>query len=696
MKLIKFLSVLVLSLSVLSPALAQESKPDQYVKIRLLPERNVVRGGDDIMIGIEQSIYPGWHTYWINPGDSGAAPRIEWALPDGSSIGDIHWPAPDKIPYGPLMNFGYSDNVILLQKLSLPKDIPVGPITLTARVEILVCKDICIPEFGEYELVLNDPLAPKEDNNAYLMAAQRKLPVPVPWNAAYDVQGENVVLKLETGSAAILENIEPGSFDFFPVEWGLISNPGKMKMEIRGGDLILTQLKGERSLNELNSVPSVLAFTNSAGERQAVSFIAAHGDIARVKTASAASGLVKALLLALLGGLILNLMPCVFPVLSIKALSLAKAAEKEAAHVRLSGLSYTAGVVLSFVAIAAGLIALKSAGAGIGWGFQLQDPLVVALLAYLLFIIGLNLTGVFEISGHFGTLGDRLTQGTGLTSAFFTGVLATLVATPCTAPFMAAAVGYALIQPAFVALSIFAALGLGLALPYLILSFVPALQRVLPKPGAWMETFRQFLAFPMFASSVWLVWVLSQQTDAMGLLHILIGLVMLAFGFWLLNHSPGKITARSIVQILAALAFLSAAALLPFGDKKNEPARVESLSFGEEYSPARLANLLLSDEPVFVEMTAAWCITCKVNHAVAINTQEIKSLFAKKNIRYLVGDWTNYDESITDYLNSYGRSGVPIYVYYGPRDIVTGERPEAKLLPQILTPGIVAEAVNSY
>ncbi len=678
----------------------EENQPDQYVKIRLLTERNTVQPGDEILIGIEQSIYPEWHTYWINPGDSGAEPRITWDLPGGFSVGDIHWPTPHKIPYGPLMNFGYSDNAILMQKLTVPETLPDGPLTLTATLDILVCKDICIPESGEYTITLNDPSTPPEDNSAYLAKAQANLPVPVPWHASYEVDGENVTLKVKSDNISF-DGIKPEGFEFFPLEWGLVDNPTPAKTTLYQNEIVMTQGRGERPLDEVKSTKIILAFTNSQNQRQAVSFIASYAPTGGTNTGTgtkknqaSSTGIVKALLFALIGGLILNLMPCVFPVLSIKALSLAKSAEKDPGHAKLSGLTYTAGVMLSFIAIAAVLISLKSAGAGIGWGFQLQDPLVVAALAYLLFIIGLNLTGVFEISGHFGNFGDKLTQGDGLAGSFFTGVLATLVATPCTAPFMAAAIGYALIQPSYVSLSIFAALGFGLALPYLALSFVPALQRILPKPGAWMNTFRQFLAFPMFASAMWLVWVLSQQTDSMGLFNILMGLVILAFGFWLLNHSPEKKSAKTIVQILAALAFLSAVLFLPFNAKENEAPRIESLSFGETYTPEKLANALLTDDPVFVEMTAAWCITCKVNHAVAIDIDSTRKLFTDKNINYLIGDWTNYDPEITEFLNSYGRNGVPIYVYYAPRDIVTGDRPKPKLLPQVLTPSIVERELN--
>ncbi len=394
--------------------------------------------------------------------------------------------------------------------------------------------------------------------------------------------------------------------------------------------------------------------------------------------------------------MLINLMPCVFPVLLIKALSLVKIADKHPELARLHGLSYTAGVVLSFVAIAGALIALQTAGAGVGWGFHLQNPIVVTLLAYLLFIIGLNLSGLFEFGGEFVNIGGKLTQGSGLGSSFFTGVLATLVATPCTAPFMGTAIGFALTQDPIVSLSVFAALGFGLALPYLALSFAPFLQHALPKPGAWMETFKELLAFPMYASAAWLVWVLSQQIGPMGMLGVLMGMVAIAFGLWLLKHRPKSGYWKAKTKIIAVIAFISAIALLPVGElAQPNNSVVQSMEFGETYSPEKLEALLNENSPIFVEMTAAWCITCKVNHAIAINTDATKKLFAGTKVRYLIGDWTNQDLEITKYLNRYGRNGVPIYVYYGPKDAETCTRPDPKVLPQILTPGIVKNAITN-
>ena len=331
---------------------------------------------------------------------------------------------------------------------------------------------------------------------------------------------------------------------------------------------------------------------------------------------------------------------------------------------------------------------LKAGGATIGWGFQLQNPLIVGGLAYLLFIIGLNLAGFFEFSNKFGNMGQSLAAKQGLSGSFFTGVLATLVATPCTAPFMAGAIGYALVQPAYVGLTVFAALGFGLALPYLALSVFPAFQKLLPKPGAWMDVFKQLLSFPMFGAALWLGWVLGIQTGADGMVSILIGMVLISFAIWMLKHKPKDTFWRNFVFVFVLIAFFGSFLVMP---KIIKPIAMTDAShvFGETYNPEKLSAVLSHDDPVFVEMTAAWCITCKINHRVAINVDSTKELFAKENVRFLIGDWTNEDPKITKFLESYGRNGVPLYVFYGARDPATGERPEAVVLPQVLTPSIV-------
>lgn len=689
---IRFLHILLAFFVLAGPAQAQ-STPEKYVKIRLLPERSTIAPGEEIWVGVEQSIHDGWHTYWRNPGDSGADPKIKWTLPEGFEIGEIHWPVPHKLPFGPMTNYGYEDNVILLQKLKAPASLPQGPLELKAEIEILVCEEICIPEFGTYTMALNagDSGA---NNAAYLGEAIAKLPAQAPDTSALR-KGADGKAEIEIPSAAWCNHGDKpcADLEIFPLEWGIVNNTAQAEILFDGEKLSLRQQAGERDWAELEAPRVLITYTNAQGLRAGMEFAASLEGVAPAKMEGNISSLPLILLLALAGGLVLNLMPCVFPVLSLKALSLVKTAQKDKAFARAHGLSYTAGIIVSFLAIASILIALQAAGSGVGWGFQLQNPAVITLLIYLLFLIGLNLMGFFEFSARFTNVGGRLTGGEGLAGSFFTGVLATLVATPCTAPFMGAAIGFALTQNAFISLLVFAFLGLGLALPYLALSFIPALQRFLPKPGAWMETFRQFLAFPMFLTCAWLFWVLSQQVGSTGLLGAVLGLIALSFAIWLFKTAPARGLRRKIILALGVIAALMALGLLPVKPGTSVSLQSETKIFGEVYSPAILEEALATPAPVFVEMTAAWCITCKVNHATSINIDSTKKLFEEKGVKFLVGDWTNYDPAITKFLDRFGRNGVPIYVYYGPPD-AQGTRPEPVLLPQILTPGIVADAIK--
>ncbi|MEZ5814577.1 MAG: protein-disulfide reductase DsbD family protein [Alphaproteobacteria bacterium] len=696
MRILFLILSLFLTLSLPSNAIAQ----DPLVKIRILPEKGKIAPDENIWIAIEQSITPHWHTYWKNPGDSGTTPSITWTLPEGFEISEIHWPAPHKLPYGPLLNYGYEDKAILLQKLTAPETLPDGPLELTAEIELLVCKEECIPEYGSHPLTLNGPNAAIEDNSPYIQAARQDLPEKTNWPVYHSENNGDFVLNI-TAPTDILSQINLASMAFFPEEWGLLSNTAPVQALIQDNTLILKQTRGERAINSVKEFTGILSFQTMDGEKQNYEITTKYKAAQAPQTANAAapaenSRIAQALLFALLGGLILNLMPCVFPVLSIKALSLVKIAEKHPEIARRHGLSYTAGVISSFLLIAGTLIALQTGGTEIGWGFQLQNPWIVGALSYLLFVIGLNLIGFFELANPFANLGGRLAQNEGLPGSFFTGILATLVATPCTAPFMAGAIGFAFTQPPPVSLTIFAALGLGLALPYLTLSFVPSLQKALPKPGPWMDIFKQTLAFPMFMAALWLLWVLAQQTDTMGITTALFGAILLTFSIWMFKHIPEKPLTHNITRAIAVLSVIAAFVLLPTKTNapQNNPAIEATYSFGQPFSQIRLEQELNGDTPVFTEMTAAWCITCKVNHKIAINTAATKTLFAKHNVQYLIGDWTNEDPEITKYLQKHGRNGVPLYVYYGPRDPVTKQRPQPKLLPQVLTPDTIKNYIE--
>lgn len=669
---------------------------DAHIQVRLLPEITKVKAGETLTIGIEQTIAPYWHTYWLNPGDSGTAARITWSGLDGVEAAAIQWPIPKRLTMGPLTNFGYEGKAVLLQDLKLPKAIPEGPITLTAAIDVLVCHEICIPESYNASFTLNGAQAPQ---SAAVETARAALPLDTGWATDIAEEGADLVVTVQTdmpGAFAKTKTIE-----IYPEEWGLIANPAATKASLKGNTLTLRHARGDRKLTDAPPVSNLLiTYDDASGARKGVrvSTIDA-GDAGDSALDSPDTlGIAKAFFFALLGGLILNLMPCVFPVLSMKALSLSRMKDKEAAHARAAGIAYTLGILISFAAIAGGLIALKAAGTQVGWGFQLQHPAVILGLIYLFFLIGLNLSGYFEVPSRLGNIGQSLTQKEGFAGSFFTGVLATIVATPCTAPFMGAAMGYALTQPWYAAITVFLALGLGLALPYLALTFISAARHMLPRPGAWMENFRQFLAFPMFASVCWLIWVLAQQVSHMGQLSALLGMLALGFMIWVLKIAPVSGTRRVLALIVALLSFVFVAysfhAVKPIAASTTHIAAQGEDDNWEDFTRARLSKELEGNAPVFVNMTAAWCITCKVNEKVALLDFSTIVLFRDKGVVYLKGDWTNQNPEITNYLEEYGRSGVPIYVYYGPRDMETGTRPEPKVLPQILTPGIVRDALT--
>jgi thiol:disulfide interchange protein len=669
-----------------------ESETGPYVAVRLLPEKTQVKGGEQITIGIEQTIADGWHTYWLNAGDSGAAPRITWSGLEGLSAGDIEWPVPHRMPMGPLVNFGYEKNAVLLQTLTLPETLPDGPLTITAKADILVCKDICIPESHSASFVLNGAEEPVPEA---VSNARQKLPVFKEIKGKVSERDGNLILTIPSDAL-----LEIDSTDLFPESWGLIDNTQTTSLQRDDNTLTLAHPRGDRPLSEADKALSfVLGYDDESGQRQGVKVTldnqSAQNNAADSHAAqSVPLGLIGAIVFAILGGMILNLMPCVFPVLSLKALSLVSLGAHDEQKARAHGLAYTAGILLCFGLIAGLLIALKSAGAQIGWGFQLQNPAVILALGYLFLLIGLNLFGLFEIDFKISNLGGGLTRKDGLTGSFFTGVLATLVATPCTAPFMGAAMGYALTQPAFYAMIVFLSLGFGLALPYLALTFIPALRRVLPKPGAWMETFRQFLAFPMIGAALFLFWVLVQQVDAMAMGLAFTGALTLVMAVWLLKLRPkNKGVHFIVIALIVACLGLSVAAVMlqkhaPQSSMENDATRISTPFTTEAYEAA-----LAGDFPVFVNMTAAWCISCKVNERVAIYTPATQTLFKDHNVVYLKGDWTNQDPAITKFLESYGRNGVPLYVYYGPKKS-NGERPEPKILPQILTPGLLEQTLT--
>jgi thiol:disulfide interchange protein len=665
---------------------------NELVQAELIAEPAAIVPGEPYWVGLRLRIKEGWHVYWRNPGDSGEAVAITWTLPPGFAADPIVWPTPSRIPIAHLVNFGYERETVLLTRIVPPAAIAAGaPIGLEAHVSWLVCEKECIP--GETRLSLALPVAgpgssPGVDprTRALFDAARASLPQPSPWPARMEVGPE--WLTLNVGASGLRPETIRSAF-FFPHAETLVQHAAPQQMQATSNGLALRLQRSALSTAPPTDAGGVLVIEEALGNttaRQALALAnVGIGQGSASAPAASLAAILQAALLALLGGAILNLMPCVFPVLSIKVLGLIELSGGARQEVRRHGLAYTAGVLAAFAALGAALIGLRAAGTEVGWGFQLQSPATVAVLAYVLFAMGLSLSGVFYLGGALQGIGVRLTRHPGLAGSFATGVLAAVVATPCTAPFMATAVGFALTQPAVVALTVILALGLGLALPFLGLTLAPHLIGRLPRPGAWMETLKQLLAFPVYATVAWLVWVLTQQVGPAGLLAALIGFVLIGLAAWSFNLAQTAAPwARRLALGTVAASLVGAAVAIAGLDRAGPASAPQTASAAsyEPFTPQRLAALLAADRPVFVNMTAAWCITCLVNEHAALANAAVQAAFADRNIAYLKGDWTSRNPEITRVLERHGRSGVPLYLLYAG-----GAEPV--VLPQILTPAIV-------
>src|SRR5271165_3177615 len=683
------------------------------VKAHLVSEVSAVAPGQSFWVALEFDIRDGWHTYWRNPGDSGQATTIKWQLPPGFTAGDILWTTPHRFELPPLVNYGYGKHAVHLVKITAPSDLHPGtPASLSAKASWLVCSDVCIPEDADLQLKLpvsreSGAVDPKDAG--LFEAARSELPSSAPAATTARIQSGQLVITLGKDWGATLPQIK--SLAFFPYAEGGIEYAApqtmtrsqdtvELAMKVgdrppQGGTLRGVLLATEQSGNEIVTVPlEIAADFKVAGPGSGKGAAPAAGE----KTTTSLPVL---MLLAILGGLILNLMPCVFPVLSIKAIGLVEQAKKHPAAVRTKGVVFAAGVISSMLCLAAVLLVLRAGGEQIGWGFQLQSPLFVTLMVYLLFAVGLNLSGVFEIGGGLAGVGDGLTQGDSYRAAFFTGVLTTLVATPCTAPFMAAAVGAALTQSALFALCIFAALGFGLALPYLSLSFAPWLRRALPKPGAWMDTLKQVFAFPMYGSAAWLIWVLAQQQTAiLGLGAALAGAILIGLAAWSYQKSKSSGSVGRAASLATAMIAVFVAVLLPvqlaraplIGAASAATVGSAGGALDKEawqiYDAARVEELKAAGKPLLVNFTASWCLTCLVNERNAFGDAEVEAVFHAKGVTLMKGDWTNRDPAITKALSEFGRAGVPLYLVYNAKPGST----EPLVLPQLLSASVVRDA----
>jgi len=676
----------------------------ERIEAELTPMSAWAAPGSTAVVAVRQQIQPGWHTYWRNPGDSGGPTTLDWSLPDGVSAGDIVWPLPHRQRLQSLMNYGYEGEVFLPVPIEIPADARPGQtLRLTAEALFMVCSDqMCVPDELTLSLDLRvqdgaAPLDPRWGQKIQTLIQTAPRPAGIEARAAF-ADGRLTL----TATGGPLAGAAPKWAYFFPFEGGIIDHAAVQTGQ-RGPQGLTLDIAPGRGLTANGLTPplaGVLSTDLGAWEISAdqgapltgASGAGALGDgEASLGAATTPVAFLQAALFALLGGLVLNLMPCVFPILAMKAASLSRSAH-EPREARRDGLAFLAGVLATFLILAGALLALRAGGQALGWGFQLQSPGVVATLSLLMLAVALNLSGVFHIGGGLQGAGSGpLSRLPGAAGAFFTGVLAVVVAAPCTAPFMAFALGAALLMPWPMALAVFLMLGLGLALPYVLVSLSPRLLSRLPKPGPWMETLRNLLAFPMYGAALWLAWVYGRQTaDALALLFGA-GL-MLALALWLYGRSQvahgrsrGAIVAAALALMLALGLGVMAARAAPATD---DGAVGSTHLASQPWSEAAVQAALAEGRPVLVNFTADWCVTCKINEGAALSSARTAEAMRQTNALYLVGDWTRRDDAITAELQRHGRSGVPLYLLYTPG------KSEPRILPQLLTEGTVVDALK--
>jgi len=675
-----------------APAARADGPPDpkDLVKAELVAETAAVAPASTLWVDLHLAIKPGWHVYWRNPGDSGLPTAIDWRLPQGFSAGSISWPVPEGFVQSNIGNYGYAGAADLLVPITVAKEVETGgTAVLRADASWLACADICIP--GGAALSLKLPIAAElaatdPGATALFAEARRRLPFPAPFETRFAAGADDY--RLLVPESALAELRDPTAM-FFPNDPTLLDHAAEPLTDRRGGGLEIVLKKAAAKAAIPATLDGVLALRGAGGVERAFEISA---NPAAALPAETVLAIWQALLLAFLGGIVLNAMPCVFPILSLKLLSLAGQAHGRRAEQLGHGLAYTAGVLASFAALGGALLSLRAGGRAIGWGFQLQTPVFVAVIAYLLLAMGLSLSGVAAFGAGFAGTGGRLAGRSGLTGTFVTGVLATIVATPCTAPFMGAALGFALIAPATVAIGIFLALGLGLAAPYLVAAVTPGWQRLLPRPGPWMELVKQLLAFPLYATVAWLVWVLIQEAGPGQSLGALFGLVLVGFAVWIYGRAQlaaplGRRLGTGLAGAGAAAAILLAVSLPSTGGAAaNDMLRGGGLAY-EPFTAQRLAALEAAGKPVFVNLTASWCVTCLINERVALDSAAVRQAFAAHGIVALKGDWTTQNPEITALLQQFGRSGVPLYLLYDGKG-------EPVVLPQILTAASVLEVLG--
>ena len=648
--------------------------PSRHLPMTLVAESRTPRAGATVSIALDTQPEAGWHGYWINPGDAGFPAKLDWTLPAGVTVDAPRYPVPTTMLVAGLMNYVYKAPYAPLMTLHVPAGLAVGTaLPIRLKADYLVCTDsICVPESQTLSIDLTvgdgaiDPAA-----RARFDAWRQAIPKPLGSAAAYAVKNGALTIAIPYPASAAATDAY-----FFPTTTGAVDYAAPQTVT-RDGDVLTIATKPVTGAKPGATIEGVLRI----GAAQGLMLSAAPGALPGPVGAAGASGqgvlatTVVAFLGAVLGGLILNIMPCVFPILSLKALSLAKG-NTDARTARHDALAYTAGVILVLLALGGAILALRAGGSAVGWAFQLQDARAIVVLLLLSVAIALNLSGLFEVPM------PRFAGASGISGSFATGALAAFVATPCTGPFMGAALGAALVLPWFAALAIFGGLGLGLALPFLAIGFVPALRRRLPKPGMWMETFRRILSVPMWLTAIALAWVLGRQAGVDGMTDALIAALAIALVLWLGGTRQHRgLSFGWVYAVVIVIVAAYASATIARSAVHGAPAAVVGV---DPFSEAKLASLRAAKRPVFAYFTADWCLTCKVNEKTAIDTAATRAAFARHNVAVLVGDWTDGDPVLGRFIQSHNRAGVPLYLYYPPGAA------EPQVLPQVLTTGMLA------
>ena len=615
------------------------------------------------LIGIRMDMQKNWHTYWKNPGDSGGPIKVNWSHNDNISISELYWPTPSLIPYEPLMTYGYKNFVIFPFEIINSNN---KNSFIEASIDFLICDDVCVPEKAFIKTNLQDIETDNSLNDWFLKVPAQTLPI----KASFEKDFINIRFSSPFNVTSAI---------FFIDNQNIVEHAHDQILSKEENNYLL-KVKKIDDAKPFDNLSGVISINNNE------SFII-NAEIDGAPQNSLNISFIQALIFAFVGGLILNLMPCVFPIISLKVLSFVSMSNQSPEKIRAHALSFCTGVMISFLMIGLAMILLKQAGLFLGWGFQLQSPLVVGLLSLLMFIIGLVLLSDINIGSSLTRLGG-VGSSDNLIGSFSTGILAVIVASPCTAPFMGAALGYALIQPSGVTLPIFSALGLGFAFPYFILSASPSLINYLPKPGNWMVTLKEFFAFPMFATSIWLIWVFSFQTSSNEVIFLLITILLISLLIWIASKI-NKPNYRMIIFIFAVFIIFFQFKDIP-SQKIQSPNAMKLENFNYVEWNENIENEYQSKNQAYlINFTAAWCITCQTNDKIALSRPNIKEYIYENNIEYVVADWTNKNDEILKTLESYNRNGVPLYIFWKP-----GMK-KSKILPAILTEQILLDSFNN-